>query len=64
MDLIFPGEMDNFPKLFAILNKVANLPQIKEYELSPRAVRETDPTTLLDELRKSKLNQLSSNKNW
>lgn len=39
MDLIFPGEMINFPKLSAILEKVANLPQIKDYELSSRAVR-------------------------
>lgn len=39
MDLIFPGEMVKFPKLLAIMERVANIPQIKEYELSPRAVR-------------------------
>lgn len=39
MDLIFPGEMAKFPKLLSIMEKVANIPQIKEYELSPRAVR-------------------------
>lgn len=39
MDLIFPGEMGKFPKLFLIMQKVANIPQIREYELSTRAVR-------------------------
>lgn len=39
MDLIFPGEMAKFPKLFSIMEKVSNIPQIKEYEQSPRAVR-------------------------
>jgi len=62
MDLIFPGEMVKFPKILSIMEKVAELPQIKEYELSPRAVRETDPTTLLEELKRSKLNQASSSK--
>ncbi len=31
--------MAKFPKLLTIMEKVANIPQIKEYELSPRAVR-------------------------
>jgi len=31
--------MIKFPKLLSIMQKVANIPQIREYELSPRAVR-------------------------
>ena len=54
MELIFPGKLKEFPKILRIKEMISDLPEIRAYEESPRCISETDPTSLLAELNKTK----------
>lgn len=51
MEMLFPGKQSSLPKLMAIMDRVGQLPAIKGYEESERAVREMDPSVLLKRLK-------------
>jgi hypothetical protein len=51
MDCIFDGQTATLPKLKDIESRVQELPAIKQYEQSPRAITEWCPTKLLEALK-------------
>ena len=47
MDMLFPEKTEVFTKMTKIKTMIYNLPRIKEYENSSRAITEMDPSTLM-----------------
>ena len=53
MEMLFPHKEECLPKLKLIEREVANLPSIREYENSRRAIKEMDPSVLLKRFREA-----------
>jgi hypothetical protein len=53
--LLFPEEIQHFTKLIQIRDRVAALPEIKEYENSCRVVREYSPISYFKRFKEEKL---------
>ena len=51
IELIFGDKIEEFPKLKSITKMVGELPEIKAYEESEKAVREMCPTALLKQVK-------------
>lgn len=51
MDMLFPGKTVSLPKLMKIQNMIYNIPEIKSYENSSRAIKEMDPSTLMKKFK-------------
>ena len=51
MDMLFPGKTEVFTKMTRIKNMIYDIPQIKAYENSSRAIVEMDPSTLMKKFK-------------
>jgi hypothetical protein len=52
--LLFPHQIDRYPKLRHVRNKVAALPEIENYEASPRVVENYSPILYFRKFKEEK----------
>jgi len=62
LDQTFPEEIKKFKKLNALKDKVAKIPEIEEYEKSPRAVKCYNPVEYFNSFKEEKMSSLAKGK--